>query len=911
MNVKRFAASVSALTVALCLLAGCTDDGPDPADTTPPTDTPAVSETEVPDTEPEETPAPDTAAPETEAPDTEVPDTVIPDTEAPETDPTETDLPETDPPETDPPETEPPKPYNVAAGQDIASTSTYCFGGSQDYIPQRLVDGIWEGVNGWINDTTNQKSTDGTCDITITVSLDKAYILQELILKPMDAWDGTGFPRAYEVQISMDGQDGGWTTVATETDKSVAVTDIVRYPLAEPTAAKYIRIHITKTGTAFLDGDGYYAQLGELEAWGIDPDATGTVVEVPDPSKVTLTIEDFDGLSPDDVKAVLSPMDLSAFGINPPAYSFNDQWAQTGKGFVNTLNASAWCQAYQITGERLDAFREADDKLYLRVWVATPSGVPISLTVRVQGGSNACFLDATRAVVTSVNGEVITCVTGDATTDAGANSSVTIPADFAGYVAFPLDSMKVWTNCAPLSDIKTTDYLRLDIRPSGAVDGDFYVLDELCLTDSTVGRTQQGGGTDGKPAFSDKNTELQYMMDQLLQQEDVIFDYCPEYDPKNYPGIKAMWIQGVPMGGKETKFFAYIGFPAGASKDDPVPGVVLVHGGAGAAFAEWVKIWNDRGYAAIAMSNVGQAPAVVGMPNTLDLNSWRHYLTAEELAADPRVLTPNNDDMRTSQGKLDRMWMYHAVSQTMICNTLLRSDERVDADRVGVTGISWGGVITSITIGYDDRFAFAIPVYGTGYLHESLGWIKHRFNAPGTAELWEPSLKLKDVEMPILWLGWSNDTPFSINSFDKSFADTSSHAVMTFLQNQGHGYFEGWGPGEIYRFADSVVNGGQPLTTCKTQPQASHNISFEINKPADALRVTARVCYLTEPMSYAPDNDACKIRQTWRFVKATVSGTTITAEIPAEADNYYVEITTTDKSGNKLITVTRYITIAD
>ncbi len=401
------------------------------------------------------------------------------------------------------------------------------------------------------------------------------------------------------------------------------------------------------------------------------------------------------------------------------------------------------------------------------------------------------------------------------------------------------------------------------------------------------------------------------MMDQLLEQKDVIFDGCPEYDPVNCPGIKAMWIEGVRLDGKRTKFFAYIGFPAGASAEAPVPGVVLVHGGAGTAFAEWVKLWNDKGYAAIAMCNVGLAPTVKGMPNTLDLNAWRNYLTPEELEADPRILTPCNDDMRTSQGKLDRMWMYHAVSQTMICNTLLRADERVDADRVGITGISWGGVITSITIGYDPRFAFAVPVYGTGYLHESLGWIKNRFNAPGTAELWEPSLRLKEVKMPILWLGWSNDTPFSINSFDKSYADTADHAVMTLLQDQGHGYFEGWGPGEIYRFADSVVKNGQPLTTCRTQPAAAHSISFEINRPADTRAVTARVFYLTEPMSYAPDTDACRILQSWRSVSATVSGDTVTAELPLEADNFYVELTTVDQEDNRWITVSRYLTVAD
>ncbi len=707
MNPKRCSALLGALTVALCLLvgsAGCSDDGKSPADTAA-SDTVSVSETvqgtQSPDSEAPETDAPDTTADsiaETDAPDTNAPDTNTPDTNAPDTNVPETNAPETEP-ETEPePETKPaPKPidpYNVALGQSITSTSTYSFGGSQDYIPQKLVDGIWEGVNGWIHDTSNHKTEDGNCDITITVTLDTVYSLQELILKPMDAFGGGGFPRAYELALSETGEDSDWTVVATETDKNVAsAKEIVSYMLSEKMNVKFIRLHITKTGDdAYLSGDGYYAQLGEIEA----------------------------------------------------------------------------------------------------------IGVPV--------------------------------------------------------------------------------------------------------------------GTPENPVFATKNEELQYRMDQLLNTDGVIFDYCPEYDSTAYPGVKAMWIQGVQMGGKDTKFFAYVGFPAGASANDPVPGVVLVHGGAGTAFPEWVKLWNDKGYAAIAMCNVGLAPSVKGMPNPSPTNvngCWRNYLTAEELAADSRILTPYNDDMRTSMGKLDQMWMYHAVSQTIICNTLLRSDPRVDADRVGITGISWGGVITSITMGYDDRFAFAIPVYGTGYLHESLGWIKSRFNAPGTAELWEPSLKLKEVDMPILWLGWANDTPFSINSFDKSFADTSDHAVMTFLQNQGHGYYEGWGPAEIYRFADSVVGNGQPLTTLKTQPRASHSISFEINKPADAKTVTAKVYYLTEPMTYAPDSDACRIQQRWQSVRATVSGTTVTAELPEKADNFYVEITTTTADGQKYITVSRYITIAD
>jgi hypothetical protein len=54
--------------------------------------------------------------------------------------------------------------------------------------------------------------------------------------------------------------------------------------------------------------------------------------------------------------------------------------------------------------------------------------------------------------------------------------------------------------------------------------------------------------------------------------------------------------------------FAYIGYPPNASKNNKVPAVILVHGGAGTAFPQWVKIWNDKGYAAIAMDLEGRQP---------------------------------------------------------------------------------------------------------------------------------------------------------------------------------------------------------------------------------------------------------------------------------------------------------------
>jgi hypothetical protein len=40
---------------------------------------------------------------------------------------------------------------------------------------------------------------------------------------------------------------------------------------------------------------------------------------------------------------------------------------------------------------------------------------------------------------------------------------------------------------------------------------------------------------------------------------------------------------------------------------EPVSGVVLVHGGDGTAYRDWVRLWNERGYAAISIAHEGQA----------------------------------------------------------------------------------------------------------------------------------------------------------------------------------------------------------------------------------------------------------------------------------------------------------------
>ena len=84
---------------------------------------------------------------------------------------------------------------------------------------------------------------------------------------------------------------------------------------------------------------------------------------------------------------------------------------------------------------------------------------------------------------------------------------------------------------------------------------------------------------------------------------------APSYHPflksskKENP--QAIYMESLVWEGKETRAYAWLGLPK-VSKNEKVPGVVLVHGGGGSAFKQWVEEWNERGFAAISIAVEGQ-----------------------------------------------------------------------------------------------------------------------------------------------------------------------------------------------------------------------------------------------------------------------------------------------------------------
>ena len=69
---------------------------------------------------------------------------------------------------------------------------------------------------------------------------------------------------------------------------------------------------------------------------------------------------------------------------------------------------------------------------------------------------------------------------------------------------------------------------------------------------------------------------------------------APEFESK---GVRGIFYDGLPWKGKPTRVFAWYGSPP-VPKETKLPAMVLVHGGGGTAFADWVRLWTGRGYAA-------------------------------------------------------------------------------------------------------------------------------------------------------------------------------------------------------------------------------------------------------------------------------------------------------------------------
>ena len=334
-----------------------------------------------------------------------------------------------------------------------------------------------------------------------------------------------------------------------------------------------------------------------------------------------------------------------------------------------------------------------------------------------------------------------------------------------------------------------------------------------------------------------------------------------EWSDRESPA-RSLYYEGQSYKGKPTRVFAYYGSPATLNREGVkkrrFPAVVLVHGGGGTAFKEWVELWARRGYAAIAMDLAGCDPNLNRLP-------------------DGGPGQGHEDKFGTIDEPVENQWTYHAVANVILAHSLIRSFEEVDSGRTAVTGISWGGYLTCIVAGLDNRFKAAVPVYGCGFLHESSTWLGEFAQMKPEQKdkwvrLWDPSMYIGSASMPVFFVNGTNDFAYPLDSYAKTYGQVKGGRNLRITVNMPHGHPQGWAPEEIGLFVDEYLKKGIRLPRVLSPKTAGDRIR---------AKVKSKTKLVSGALHYTIEKGPINKRQ-WEKVSGRFKGSSFISALPPE-----------------------------
>jgi dienelactone hydrolase len=383
--------------------------------------------------------------------------------------------------------------------------------------------------------------------------------------------------------------------------------------------------------------------------------------------------------------------------------------------------------------------------------------------------------------------------------------------------------------------------------------------------------------------------------------------------------IHSLTYAGEKYQGHDTEVFAFYASPITVGDAKPgkkFPGVVLIHGGGGTAFADWVHLWTKRGYAAIAMDLNGSRPPDPEFDPKTGMaigNGHRGERKRLPNGGPPHGHPEKFDCINTPDTSDD--WPFHAAASVMRAHTLLRSFPEVDAEHTAVTGISWGGYTTCLVASLDDRFKAAVPVYGCGFLHEGESVQKPSIDKldPEHRALWvkeyDPGSLLPRCRVPIFFVNGTNDVHYVLDSYMKSYNVVPGEKHLRIQVKMPHGHPPGWAPQEIGMFIDEKCGRLEPVVGSKDRVMIQRSLP-EIGAPkinGDAIEVVSSLMNgkLKKAELIYTSDIGLRSKRAWqtieaRFVETGWNGSgpnmSITYHItapkpPADANTWFINVT--------------------
>jgi len=363
--------------------------------------------------------------------------------------------------------------------------------------------------------------------------------------------------------------------------------------------------------------------------------------------------------------------------------------------------------------------------------------------------------------------------------------------------------------------------------------------------------------------------------------------------------IRSLAYEGDSYKGRKTEVFSFYATPGSlagdTAKDKNLPAIVLIHGGGGTAFAEWVHMWAKRGYAAIAMDLGGKrldppqfdpkAKELVIVRNKRELK--RHPM--ENAGPDQGHETK----FKSIGGPINDHWPYHAVANAILAHSLVRSFEEVDESRTAVTGISWGGYTTCIVASLDNRFKAAVPVYGCGFLADGESVQRKQIDALGPElnakwnQLYDPSSYLPACRVPIFFVNGAKDIHYPLRSYAKSYNLVKEFRFIRIEPNMRHSHGHGWAPKEIGLFIDGRCKDGVPLPWIGSRVSKQGAIAAVQCKSSAPIKSAA--------LHYTTDT-GLQSKRKWQSVPATHLDSSIDADeihvdVPVNATAWLLSVT--------------------
>lgn len=284
---------------------------------------------------------------------------------------------------------------------------------------------------------------------------------------------------------------------------------------------------------------------------------------------------------------------------------------------------------------------------------------------------------------------------------------------------------------------------------------------------------------------------------------------------------------------ENTWVFATVGVPDQTAFSKPelgYPAVVLVHGGGGYVFKDWIKYWTDKGFVALALDMFSNQLDVLG-------NKTSNPEGGPTESDGPCYDNPNDKP---------NTWLYHSVNNVILCNNILRARADVNDTQIGLVGISWGGVVTNVVSGVDKRFGAFAPVYGAGYLYEDSFWVNRGGTFGGEQgsldrtewiNHFDPSSYLEYSVKPMLFVSGVNDNCFSVTG--RMHSASLPKGKVFYSQRYGLGHGNTWDQTyEIYAFMQHVLLGKDTMSQIGNTKIENGRIYFEYsNKKFDSVRL--------------------------------------------------------------------------